>query len=83
MGDHDVTMDEILLSAPRVLGELAREFTRRGDEEYRKDEKSQASACFLLALRSISLLYGMGTILKPETSDGVKVCVPSSKPVIF
>jgi hypothetical protein len=73
MGDHDVTMDEILLSAPRVLGELAGEFTRRADEEYRKDEKSQVSACFFLALRSISLLCSMGTILKPETSDGVKV----------
>jgi hypothetical protein len=72
-GEYGPTMDEILISAPGVLTELAREFTRRGDEEYRKDEKSQASACFFLALRSISLLCGMGRLLKPETRDSVKV----------
>jgi len=42
------TMDELMLEAPAILAELMREFVRRGDEEYRKDPKSQISACFLL-----------------------------------
>jgi hypothetical protein len=68
-------MNELLLAAPGVLKELAVELTRRADEEYRKDEKSQVSACFLLALRSISLLCGMNGLLKPQTRDSMKVLI--------
>jgi len=70
-----MTMDEILISAPGVLKELAIELTRRADEEYRNDEKSQASACFFLALRSISLLCGMAKLLTPQTRDSIKVLI--------
>jgi hypothetical protein len=68
-------VNELLLSAPGVLKELAMDLTRRADEEYRKDAKSQASACFLLALRSISLLMGMGGLLRPQTRDSIKVLI--------
>jgi hypothetical protein len=62
-------MDEILVTAPVILGELMREFVRRGDEEYQKDPQSQAPACFFLAIRSTSLLCGIGKLLKPQTRD--------------
>jgi hypothetical protein len=75
IGEYDETMNELLLSAPGVLKELAMELTRRADEEYRKDPESQASACFFLALRSISLLMGMGGLLKPQTRDSMKVLI--------
>lgn len=66
-------MGEILVSAPAVLGELTRELVRRGDEEYRKDQKSQATACFFLAIRSASLLCGMSKLLTPQTRDSSEV----------
>jgi hypothetical protein len=46
IGEYGVTMNDLLISAPDILKELAMELTRRGDEEYRKDQTSQASACF-------------------------------------
>ena len=70
-----MTMNDLFISAPGVLKELAMELTRRADEEYRKDEKSQASACFFVALRSISLLCGMAKLLTPQTRDSVKVLI--------
>jgi hypothetical protein len=66
-------MDEILASAPSVLGELMTEFVRRGDEEYRKNPESQPSACLFLAIRSTSLLCGIGTLLRPAARDSAKV----------
>jgi len=50
-----------------------REFVRRGDEEYRNNERSQSSACFFLAIRSVSLLCAMGKLLTPQTRDSMKV----------
>ena len=73
MNDADMTMDEILVSTSEVLVELARELVRRGDEEYRKDPQSQASACFFLAIHAVSLLCGIGTLLQPQTRDSLKV----------
>src|SRR5277367_1937411 len=68
-------MEEILVSAPAVLGELTKELVRRGDEEYRKDPKSQVTACFFLAIRSASLLCGLGKLLTPQTRDSSEVLV--------
>jgi hypothetical protein len=68
-------MNDLFISAPGVLKELAIELTRRADEEYRKDQTSQTSACFLLALRSISLLCGMAILLRPQTRDSLKVLI--------
>ena len=70
-----MTMNEILTASPRILGELTRELARRADEEYRRDPKSQATACFFLALRSCSLLYGLGMLLTPATRDSSEVLV--------
>jgi hypothetical protein len=68
-------MNDILTVSPIVLGELAREFVRRADEEYRKNPTSQATACFFLAIRSASLLLGMRRLLVPETRDSSEVLV--------
>jgi hypothetical protein len=67
------TIDELMLDAPGVLTELMRELVRRGDEEYRKDPRSQGSACLSLAIRSASLLCGMLQVLKPQTRDSLEV----------
>lgn len=66
-------MEDILLSAPSVLVELTRELVRRGDEEFRKDEQSQVTACLFLAIRSTSLLCGIGRLLTPQTRDSSEV----------
>jgi len=66
-------LNNILLGVPKVLDELMTEFVRRGDEEYRNDETSQRSACFFLAIRSVSLLCAMGKLLTPQTRDSMKV----------
>jgi hypothetical protein len=68
-------MNDLLIAAPGILKELARELVRRGDEEYRKNPESQVSACLFLAIRSVSLLCGMGGLLKPQTRDSVKILV--------
>jgi hypothetical protein len=73
VGRYLMTMDDILVSAPGILGELMRELIRRGDEEYQKKPTSQASACFFLAIRSASLLCGMGKLMQPQTRDSLKV----------
>jgi hypothetical protein len=62
-------LNEFLTIAPAVIKELATEFVRRGDECLKADDKSQLTACLLLALRSSSLLCGMGLLLKPATRD--------------
>jgi hypothetical protein len=71
------TLDELLVLAPTVIKELTSEFFRRGDECMRTDETSQSTACFLLALRSASLLCGMGLLLKPGTRDSYDVLARS------
>ena len=70
-------MKEILVTAPGVLAELTKELVRRGHEEYLKDEKSQTSACLLLAIRSCSLLCGIAKLLAPQTRDSGKVLMRS------
>jgi hypothetical protein len=67
-------INHVFLDAPAVLVELTREFVRRSDEEYRKDPKSQLTACFFLATRSASLLWGIGKLIGvPETHDSSEV----------
>ena len=53
--------------------ELGVEFLRRGDESMIADPKSQLSACLLLAIRSLSLLCGMGALMKPNVRDSLDV----------
>jgi hypothetical protein len=67
------TINDVLMSAPSVLDELTRELVRRADEEYRRDPKSQITACFYLAIRSASLLLGMARLLTPQTRDSWEV----------
>jgi hypothetical protein len=67
-------INQVFLDAPSVIVELTREFVRRSDEEYRKDPKSQLTACFFLSTRSASLLWGIGKLLiDPETHDSSEV----------
>lgn len=58
---------------PAVLQELRAEAHRRGDECYRKDRRSQETACFLLGLRGVSLLLGMGELQRETTFDSWEV----------
>jgi hypothetical protein len=67
------SMDELLAVATIVIAELMAEFLRRGDEEYGRDCKSQLTACFMLAIRSASLLNGMRNLLTPSTLDCFEV----------
>lgn len=64
-----MTFDEALKIGPIVVGELAREFVRRGDECLESDPTSQVTACILLALRSDSLLLGMGKLMERPVLD--------------
>jgi hypothetical protein len=66
-------INDVILAAPDAIAELTREFVRRGDEEYKKDEKSQVTACFLLAIRSASLLFGIARLIPPATHDSTEV----------
>jgi hypothetical protein len=68
-----MTTDELLPKAPAVIKELGAEFVRRGHECMLADPQSQLTACFLLAIRSTSLLYGMARVLKPNTRDSLDV----------
>ena len=64
-----MTFDELWVTSPVVLRELAAEFVRRGDECLKADKESQLTACMFLALRSVSLLVGMGKVMEPATRD--------------
>jgi hypothetical protein len=68
-----MTIEEILRSAPTVLVELNSEFVRRSNDELWKDPKSQVTACLYLAVRSVSLLNGMGRLLTFATLDSYSV----------
>ena len=61
------------MSAPGILTELTREFLRRAREEFDRNPKSQTMACLYLAVRSASLLCGMGRLLTPTTLDSFEV----------
>lgn len=69
----DTPVDDLLTLAPTVLQQLTMELVRRGDECLITSPESQLSACFLLALRALSLIKGMGVVLGPETSDSYEV----------
>lgn len=64
-----MTVDELLAEAPVALAELTEELLRRGHESMLADDKSQPTACLLIALRAASLLHGMASVLKPDTLD--------------
>jgi len=64
-----MTCDELWVISPTVLHELGAEFYRRGDECLKANKESQLTACMFLALRSVSLLFGMGKVMEPATRD--------------
>jgi hypothetical protein len=68
-----VDINDVLGAAPGAIVELTEEFFRRADEEYKKDPKSQLTACFSLAIRSASLLSGVSQLLMPPTHDSSEV----------
>jgi hypothetical protein len=70
-----MTTGELMLRVPTVIGELGAEFVRKGHESMIADAHSQLTACFLLAIRSASLLCGMGCLLKPNARDSLDVLV--------
>jgi len=55
------------------MTEMKREFLRKGGEWFDSNPTSQPSACFMLALRSLSLLNGMEKLLQPYTFDSYDV----------
>jgi hypothetical protein len=68
---------DLLQLVPVVLGEMATEFVRVGGQCMDVDPNSQTSACFLLAIRSTSLLVGMNRLLDPATRDSWDVLARS------
>jgi hypothetical protein len=70
----DFTVDELLVLVPVAITEMTREFTRKSEEYINTDGvSSRRAACFMLALRALSLLCGMGKLLQPETFDSYDV----------
>jgi hypothetical protein len=69
MTDPNTALGDLLIRAPGVLRELTGELIRRGDVCMKADPTSQETACFLLALRGASLLWGMAELLQPATFD--------------
>jgi len=72
-----MTLESLLDEAPSVLKELAAEFYRLGGRHMDADPRSQQTACFLVAFRSISLLSGMRCLLTPATGDAWDVVMRS------
>jgi hypothetical protein len=72
-----MTFTQLLESAPGVLMELTGEFTRRGDQAHSRNKTSQETACFFLAIRSASLLFGMSRLLSETTSDSYEALTRS------
>ena len=70
-------LEELLTAAPTVLEEMVREFVRIANVHGQADKQSQATACSLLAIRSVSLLCSMGLLLRPSTLDGYDVLARS------
>jgi hypothetical protein len=64
MEKANMTIDELLIVAPTVIKEMANEFFQRGDECMKANPTSQETACFLLALRSVSLALWYGASAK-------------------
>jgi hypothetical protein len=70
----DFTIDDLLVLVPAAAAEMRREFVRKSDEYIKTDGmRSQRAACFMLALRALSLLRGMGKLLQAETFDSYDV----------
>jgi hypothetical protein len=72
-----VTIEELLPLVPVTLHELMTELVRRGAEVMRADHKSQLTACYLLGLRSVSMLMNMELLLGAATRDGYDVLARS------
>jgi hypothetical protein len=74
-GSHQ--LNELVEVVPVVLKELATEFVRAGGRCMDVDPSSHTSACFLLAMRSTSLLAGMSSHLHPAIRDSWDVLARS------
>ena len=70
-------LEQLLTAAPTVLDEMVNEFVRIANVHGNADKQSQATACSLLAIRSVSLLCSMGLLLRPPTLDGYDVIARS------
>jgi hypothetical protein len=69
MKSPSVSLQDLLQMVPVVLEQMAAEFVRVGGQCMDFDPNSQKSACFLLAIRSTSLLVGMKKLLDFSTRD--------------
>jgi hypothetical protein len=68
-----MTLDELLLDAPKALDELTLELFSRADVAIHLNAKSQLSACLQVALRSASIMSGMARVLDLATLDSFEV----------
>jgi hypothetical protein len=68
-----MTLPGLWRLCPIVLTEMQNEFFRKGGEYFDANMTSQPTACFMLALRSLSLLRGMGKLLEGDTFDSYDV----------
>jgi hypothetical protein len=68
-----VTLQELFLQVPLAIGEMHREFFRVGGEHFDRSMTSQYTACFMLGIRSVSLLSAMGKALHAGSFDSYDV----------
>jgi hypothetical protein len=68
-----VTFQQLWGLVPGALAEMKDEFFRRASECFDENARSQRTACFMLALRALSLLNGMIEVLKPDRFDSYDV----------
>jgi hypothetical protein len=68
-----MNLSELLALAPIVIGELGKEFFAGLEANHAVNKESQLTACYLLAVRSTSLLLGMGKVLEIATLDSLEV----------
>jgi hypothetical protein len=69
MEQNSILLGQLLDRVPLVLQELSTEFFLVGGRAMDIDSTSQTTACFLLGFRSVSLLWGLKSLLEPGTRD--------------
>ena len=65
-------LNHVFLDAPSILVGLQESSSAAGVRNGR-NPKSQLTACFFLATRSSSLLWGIGKLINPQTHDSSEV----------
>jgi hypothetical protein len=77
-----MNFEDAFEEAPKVLDKLTRELLSRADRAVRKNERSQLTACLLVALRSASMAFGMARVLDVHTLDSYETLTGAASEAI-